>query len=390
VNEQVAQRDVLAPAPQQRAGWKRWGWPAGGVIVVAAVIALAVTDPFRSGASNTGGPTYNTGTATVKLEPLTSQTQVDATLGDAGSYSVVNQAQGTITWLPAPGTVISQGQVLYQVSASPVVLMYGSVPSYRDLSEGMTGADVTELNTALASLGYATVAGLGPRSGWDYFSSATAAALEDLQHKLGLTETGTLPLGQAVFLPSAALITGTGSSTVAGGQAAPGSVVLTATSTTPVVTADLPAAEQDQVKDGEPVSITLPSGAATPGVVSSISTVPASTSSSASSSSPGSSGSGSSPTITVLVSLTDPKAAAGLNQAPVQVTITTGSAPSALVVPVDALLALSSGGYAVEVIEPDGQHHLAAVTPGVTDDAAGLVQVTGSGLAAGQKVVVPT
>jgi hypothetical protein len=92
----------------------------------------------------------------------------------------------------------------------------------------------------------------------------------------------------------------------------------------------------------------------------------------------------------VLISLTDPSAAAGLNQAPVEVTITTGSAPSALVVPVDALLALSSGGYAVEVIEPDGQHHLAAVTPGVTDDAAGLVQVTGSGLAAGQKVVVPT
>lgn len=379
--------DALAAAPQQRAGWKRWGWPAGGVIVVAAVIALAVTDPFRPPASSTGGPTYNTGTATVKLEPLTSQTQVDATLGDAGSYSVVNQAQGTITWLAAPGAVISQGQVLYQVSASPVVLMYGSVPSYRDLSEGMTGADVTELNTALVSLGYATAADLGPRSGWDYFSSATAAALADLQHKLGLTETGTLPLGQAVFLPSAALITGTGSGTVVGGPAAPGLVVLTASSTTPVVTAGLPAAEQDQVKDGESVSITLPSGAATPGVVSSISTVPAPASSSSSSS--GSSGSGSSPTVTVLVSLTDPKAAAGLNQAPVQVTITTGSAPSALVVPVDALLALSSGGYAVEVIEPGGQHHLVAAKPGVTDDAAGLVQVTGSGLAAGQKVVVP-
>jgi hypothetical protein len=386
VNEQVAQRDVLAAAPQQRAGWKRWGWRAGGVIVIAAVIALAVTDPFRPPASASSGPTYNTGTATVKLEPLTSQTQVDATLGDAGSYSVVNQAPGTITWLPAPGTVISQGQVLYQVSASPVVLMYGSVPSYRDLSEGMTGADVTELNTALVSLGYATVAELGPRSGWDYFSSATAAALEDLQHKLGLTETGTLPLGQAVFLPAAALITGAGSSTVVGGQAAPGSVVLTASSTTPVVTADLAAADQDQVKVGESVSITLTSGAVTPGVVSSISTVPSSSSSSSS----GSSGSGSSPTITVLISLTDPSAAAGLNQAPVEVTITTGSAPSALVVPVDALLALSSGGYAVEVIEPDGQHHLAAVTPGVTDDAAGLVQVTGSGLAAGQKVVVPT
>jgi hypothetical protein len=41
------------------------------------------------------------------------------------------------------------------------------------------------------------------------------------------------------------------------------------------------------------------------------------------------------------------------------------------------------------VINPGGGHHLVTVTPGVTDDAAGVVQVTGAGLAAGQKVVVP-
>ena len=36
--------------------------------------------------------------------------------------------------------MIRQGQVLYRASGSPVVLLYGSVPSYEDLSEGMTGA----------------------------------------------------------------------------------------------------------------------------------------------------------------------------------------------------------------------------------------------------------
>jgi multidrug efflux pump subunit AcrA (membrane-fusion protein) len=77
-----------------------------------------------------------------------------------------------------------------------------------------------------------------------------------------------------------------------------------------------------------------------------------------------------------------------LTQAPVEVTITTGSVSSALVVPVDALLAQSNGGYDVEVIGGRG-HYLVPVTLGVFDDAAGLVQVTGSGLAAGQKVVVP-
>jgi hypothetical protein len=58
-------------------------------------------------------------------------------------------------------------------------------------------------------------------------------------------------------------------------------------------------------------------------------------------------------------------------------------------VPVNALLALASGGYAVEVVAPDGVHHLVAVQLGLFDDTAGLVQVTGSGLAAGQRVVVP-
>jgi hypothetical protein len=59
-----------------------------------------------------------------------------------------------------------------------------------------------------------------------------------------------------------------------------------------------------------------------------------------------------------------------------------------LVVPVDALLALASGGYAVEVVGPGGARHLVAVTPGLFDDADGLVQVDGE-LRDGQRVVVP-
>ncbi len=57
--------------------------------------------------------------------------------------------------------------------------------------------------------------------------------------------------------------------------------------------------------------------------------------------------------------------------------------------PVDALLALASGGYAVEEVAEGGVHHLVAVSIGLFDDADGLVQVSGPGLAAGQRVVVP-
>jgi Putative peptidoglycan binding domain len=275
-------------------------------------------------------------------------------------------------------------------------LLYGPVPSYRDLAEGLTGPDVTELNRDLVKLGYATRAALGPRTGWDYYSAETAYAVEQLQTRLGLTVTGTLPLGQAAFLPGPALVTGLGATTSLGGPAAAGAVVLTASSVTPEVTVELDPSLQNEVKDGDQVSITLPDGSTTPGVVTQVGRVATSPNSSGNSdsaansqsgSSSNSSASGSGATITVLVSLTHPKAAGKLNQAPVTVTITTGSVSSALTVPVNALLAQPGGKYAVEVTGPGG-HHLVTVTPGMFDDAAGQVQVSGN-LTPGQHVVVP-
>jgi multidrug efflux pump subunit AcrA (membrane-fusion protein) len=70
------------------------------------------------------------------------------------------------------------------------------------------------------------------------------------------------------------------------------------------------------------------------------------------------------------------------------VNITTATARSALVVPVGALLARASGGYAVEVAGPGNTRRYVPVTTGIFDDADGMVQVTGA-LAPGQRVVVP-
>jgi putative peptidoglycan binding protein len=403
-----------SPDPDQdRHGRRgRRGWVAAGVVIVvaaAAVGAALASGAFRGSSSPAAGASsgYKTGTATVTRQSLTSQTEENATLGDAGTWTVAvpsssssasstssSSGSGTLTWLPQIGQVIHQGQQIYGVSGSPVVLLYGPVPAYRDLSEGLTGADVTELNRDLVHLGYATRAALGPKSGWDYYSAETAYAVEQLQTKLGLTVTGTLPLGQAAFLPGAALVTGLGTTTSLGGPATAGAVVLTATSVTPVVTVQLDPSLQSEVKDGDQVSITLPDGSTTPGVVSQVGRVATTPNSSGNSSDSGQSGSssnssagGSAATITVLVSLTHPKAAGKLNQAPVTVTITTGGVANALTVPVDALLAQPHGKFAVEVTGPGG-HHLVDVTPGMFDDAAGLVQVSGN-LTPGQHVVVP-
>jgi hypothetical protein len=370
-------------------------------VVMAGVIAFAVAGVVGQNAPSkpdTGDNADPTSLAMVANQDLTSQTEVSATLGYAGSYTVVNQAgsgapsssagtssggtSGTFTLLPAVGQLVNQGQVLYEVDGDPVVLLYGSTPAYRSLSEGKTGTDVTEVNADLVALGDATTSELSPTS--DYFSFETMYALKKLQVALGVNETGTLPLGQAVFLPTAALVTSV--TATLGGPAQPGATVLAATSTARQVSIDLDASQQSEVKAGDKVIITLPDNRTTPGVIDSVGAV--ATAPSASSSGEGGSGSAT-PTITVLITPTDPAATGNWDQAPVDVTITTASVSNVLVVPVAALLALAGGGYSVEVVSTDGVHHLVPVSLGLFDDADGLVQVTGLGLAAGQHVVVP-
>lgn len=362
---------------------RRWLLAGVAVLVIAGVV-VGATDPFGNGHQEKSGATDNgsaTSLASVARQDLVSQTQVDATLGYADSYSAVNQAQGTITALPAVGQVVNQGQVLYEVSGSPVVLLFGSTPAYRTLSEGasasdVTGPDVAELNADLVALGYVTRAELSPTS--DEFGYWTKVGVEKLQGALGVTQNGTLALGQAVFLPSAARVTAV--SATLGAPTQPGGPVLTATSTTRQVTIALDAAQQAEVAVGDKVTITLPNNQTTPGVVSSVGTV---------ATAPAAGSSNSTPTVTVEVAPTDPSATGSLDQAPVEVSITTASVSNALVVPVDALLALSGGGYAVEVVSPAGVHTLVSVALGLFDDADGLVQVSGSVLVAGQHVVVP-
>jgi len=372
-------------APERR---PRWAIALVGAVVVGAVAWIGVGHPF-GGRSPSGGHVDNadpTATATVVRQSLSEQAQESATLGYSGSYSVVNQVQGTLTWLPALGQIVKNGQALYDVNGQPVVLLTGSTPAYRTLAEGaapsdVEGADVQNLNYDLVALGYITGPDLG--SEVDQFGSWTKVGIEDLQRALGLPVTGSLALGSVVFLPTAARITGLGPTDTLGGVAQPGSTVLTATSTSRVVTIDLDASQQGEVAVGDAVTITLPDNQTTPGTVSSVGTVATTPSGDG-----GSTGTGD-PTVTVLVTPDDPAATGSYDQSPVNVSITTASVKDALVVPVDALLALSSGGYALEVIGAHGARSLVPVSTGLFDDADELVAVTGAGVHAGERIVVP-
>ena len=353
----------------------RGRWAALGVVVVVAAGAVAgwqagVFSPAASpGAGQQGAPAP--ATAAVARENITATTPVNATLGYAGSYPETGRGGGTLTWLPSAGQVISQGQALYKTgNGSPVVLLYGGVPDWRTLDEGVTGADVTQLNHDLVALGDAASAEVSA-PGWDYFSAQTAAGVQKLQSGLGISSpSGSLPRGQVVFEPGALRV-----SQVTGSLGGPASgPVLAATSDRHVVTTPLNAAMQSQVAAGDTVTVTLPDGSSTPGTVSSVGGV--------------ASGSGSNVTIPVTVTLTDPGAGGNLDQAPVTVNINTASANNALVVPVGALLAQAPGVYDVEVAGPGNTRRYVPVTTGIFDDAYGLVQVTGA-LTPGEQVVVP-
>ena len=202
---------------------------------------------------------------------------------------------------------------------------------------------------------------------------AVALAVQRLEEHRGVASPpGSLSLGQVVFEPEALRV-----SQVTGHLGAPANgPVLTATSDRHVVAISLDASDQSEVKAGDTVSITLPDGTTTPGVVSSVGKVASS-----------GSGPAATTTIPVQVRLTDPGAAGSLDQAPVTVNITTASARNTLAVPVSALLAQSPRGYDVEVVGPGSRRRWVPVQPGIFDDASGLVQVSGA-LRPGQRVVV--
>jgi multidrug efflux pump subunit AcrA (membrane-fusion protein) len=366
-----------------RRGRRRWAIVAAVSVLIAASALTVVSGVFDNGVGN-GRPGDNgsaTSLATVQRRSLSTQTLFNGTLGYAGSHTVLAQEQGTVTWLPRVGQVIHDGQVLYRVDQSPVVLLYGSIPAYRALgggapAVGVTGADVAQLNHDLVALGYLDRSDVD--STWNGFTLATRVGVEKLQEHLGLDQTGELDLGDVVFLPTAARIT---SLHVSLGAPAIGQV-LSSSSTARTVSVALEPDLQSEVKKGDRVTITLPDGATTPGRVTSVGRV-------ATTPTNNSGGSDSGPTVPVHIRPTHPKATGSLDQALVEVAITNQTVHGVLAVPVTALLASSGGRYSVEVVAGDGNHHLVPVRPGLFDDAAGMVQVSGSGLRPAQRVVVP-
>jgi peptidoglycan hydrolase-like protein with peptidoglycan-binding domain len=245
------------------------------------------------------------------------------------------------------------------------------------------GPDVAELESNLIANGDAAGLLSVPTA---HFSALTALAVTRWQSRLGLAADGQVPLGQVVFLPSAIVV---GAETVAAAQAAtPGDIPYQVTTATRTVTVPVTPNVPDTYV-GESVSIVLPNGASTRGHIVAVGPAPPSTGTNSSgSSNDGSSNGGNVTQASAILTIApdDPAVTGDGVGTSVQVSLPVQSATDVLAVPISALLALAGGGYGLEVVDHGGGHHLVGVTTGLF--TASQVQISGSGIDAGTKVVV--
>jgi peptidoglycan hydrolase-like protein with peptidoglycan-binding domain len=340
-----------------------------GGLAAAGSVGMVVGNRGGGGGAAAASDTPTRTTKKLEVRDLLEQTDVSGTVGYGNSRDLSIGAHGTVTALPAVGTVVDRGGQLAEVDGAPVVLFLGERPAWRALPPApptADGADVQQLEANLIALGYGKASVLGPNTTW---SDATTAAVKKWQKKLGVDETGTIDLGRIVFEPAAVRI----AKHVAEVGAAAGGPLLQVTDNTRSVHIDLAASRQAAVHVGDKVQVVLPSGSTTEATVQSIGTVAAAAQN------------GSSPTLPVEMALTDPNAAGDLDQAPVTVKVTTSSATGVLAAPVQALVALAEGGYAVELVTGATTTKLVAVTLGAS--AEGWVEVTGD-VHAGDVVVI--
>jgi putative peptidoglycan binding protein len=457
---------------------------AAGMLTVAVAAVLAIVllgsgsgQPHTAQAGVPAGET----TASVTRRTLSESSTVDGTLGYGATQELYDRLGGTFTWLPAVGDVIGRGGTLWRIDDLPIVLMYGSVPAYRTLEQGMSdGPDVSELNRNLIDLGYDPY---GAISDYASFSEATVAAVKRWQKANRLPETGEVELGRVVFVPGARRVTdvkvtlgqdppgattptepttttpaqttpaqttpaatvpaartpaangetpakthpgkaprkrkGTGSpangkrpekgkpakaapakatakeepakekSAEGSPSAGAGEVVLTATSTEPLVQLTVKPEQQQLARVGESVSVQLPGGNQARGHIAQVGTV-ASEPSSSGDEGKGSPSSESGESATIPVTIALDHAVAHLDQAPVSVELVKSIRREVLTVPATALIAISGGGYAVETLtsSPMGERDRRVsvpVTPGMFAD--GYVQVEGAGIREGMTVI---
>ena len=197
---------------------------AAALLAVGGLIGASFVKSPQQLAADTAAPPATVTTASVVSQILTSSVEMRGAVYPATEYDVYASAppagsasgsasggsagssgsgsSGTVYISKldaAAGGTVRNGQRLAELDGEPLFALTGTVPAWRDLTPGETGPDVTELQQALASLGYYDD---GDTAG--YYGAATEYAVTLYYEHLGYAppSTGGVPAADVVFLPS--------------------------------------------------------------------------------------------------------------------------------------------------------------------------------------------
>lgn len=347
---------------------------AGATVLVCAAagtVGWVATDDDRTPAA-ASADTNEGSTVPVRRGDLTESTTSSGALQYADPRSLQSELSGTVTWLPASGRVVREGQALYRIDTSPVVRLDGSVPAWRELAPGIDdGADIEQLESALLRLGYGDDVDLDADGEWTW---ATTHAVEEWQEDRDLEETGRLPLGSVVFTDGDVRVSDR--LVEVGARVQPSTPLLDVSGVDRQITVSLATTQRHLAPIGGVVDLDFPDGTTARGRIVDVELTPGADEQSED-------------TLTVTIEPMGKRArrtvGGQLDGASVVVTARDVIAEDVLIVPVTALVALADGGYAVEVDE-DGRHRLVPVETGGFADTE--VAVDGD-LTEGMEVVVP-
>ena len=274
---------------------------------------------------------------------------------------------------------------------SASLLMFGELSAWRDMKEGIApGEDINQLKLNLIALGYGTTETLEMDS---TFGSNTTAAIMKLQSDLNLISSGEINFGEITFVSGTSMVNFSSTLPNIGGKINTGTELF---SLTPIeristqissngainisskslqkVEIQVDVADQNLVVKGSEVEIELPDESTIVGVVDEVGSfaiVPQD----------------GDPFLEVSIAVEGSAEYFKWTGALVTVNATKELAKGVLASPVNGLLALLSGGYALEIVTETGTI-LVPVETGIYAD--GWVEINGSGLQPGTEIVVPS
>ncbi|MFT4216267.1 MAG: hypothetical protein QM619_03660 [Micropruina sp.] len=163
------------------------GLAAGLMLACLAGIGgtLAITQSPQQAAAARQVPTLPIATAQIVAQQITDTTEVDCAFVAREVRARAPRSSGTLrarvvtAIRVAPGDVLRSGTPVLSVSDKPLFAFVTTIPFFRNLHLGDTGADVKELESGLVASGRLRVAD-------DRFGSDTLAAIRSVYRKAGL------------------------------------------------------------------------------------------------------------------------------------------------------------------------------------------------------------